>query len=125
RIYEDFSAALQPWSMTPQRFSAMTLIHCNPGIKAIDLAQVMGIARSGVAIIINALDALGYVRRLGEQKDRRTVALELSPQGRKALAEISRAVAQHDERMASALDEEQKALLISLLDRIGAVPDAR
>lgn len=123
RIYEDFTVALQPWNITPQRFSAMTLIDRNPGIKAIELAHVMGIARSGVAIILNTLEAAGYVRRLGEQKDKRTLALELSQAGRKALREISAAVARHDARMTSSLDDEQKALLITLLDRIGVRPE--
>ena len=122
RIYEDFTVALQPWNITPQRFSAMTLIHRNPGIKAIELAGIMGIARSGVAIILKTLEAAGYVKRVGEQKDRRTLALELSAAGRKALREISDAVARHDARVTSSLDDAQKALLISLLDRIGADP---
>lgn len=123
RIYEDFTVALQPWNITPQRFSAMTLIHRNPGIKAIELACIMGIARSGVAIILNTLEAAGYVRRVGEQKDRRTLALELSVAGCKALREISDAVASHDARVTSRLDDEQKTLLISLLDRVGTEPE--
>lgn len=123
RIYEDFTVALQPWNITPQRFSAMTLIHCNPGIRAIDLAGIMGIARSGVAMILNTLEEAGYVRRVGEQKDRRTLALELSAAGRKALRELSDAVARHDARVTCRLDDEEKALLISLLDRIGVDPD--
>lgn len=122
RIYEDFTAALQPWNISTQRFSAMTLIHCNPGIKAIDLANIMGIARSGVAILLNALEASGYIRRVGDQKDKRTLALEISAAGRKALHDISQAVAQHDARVTSRLDEHEKALLISLLDRVGAEP---
>jgi DNA-binding MarR family transcriptional regulator len=122
RIYEDFTVALQPWNITPQRFSAMTLIHCNPGIKAIELAGIMGIARSGVAIILNALEAAGYIRRVGQQKDRRTLALELSVAGRRALREISNAVARHDARVTSRLDDAQKTLLISLLDQVGVDP---
>lgn len=123
RIYEDFTVALEPWNITPQRFSAMTLIDRNPGIKAIELANVMGIARSGVAIILNTLEAAGYVRRLGEQKDKRTLALELSEAGRQALREISGAVAGHDARVTSSLDDAQKALLITLLDRVGVQPE--
>ena len=125
RIYEDFTVALQPWNITPQRFSAMMLIHRNPGIKAIDLANVMGIARSGVAILLNTLEAAGYIRRVGDQKDKRTLALELSAAGRKALGEISDAVARHDARVTTSLNEEQKSLLIFLLDRVGAAPQAR
>src|SRR3546814_5503574 len=39
-IYEDFLAALQPWDITPQRFSALTLIAANARLKLTELAQI-------------------------------------------------------------------------------------
>ncbi len=119
RIYEDFTAALQPWAITPQRFSALMLIERNPGIKPIELARTMGIARSGVAIILDTLQAAGYVRRMGEQADKRTLALRLSAAGRKALADISAAVQAHDQRIAARLSQSEKDCLVELLGRLG------
>ncbi|MCK9513402.1 MAG: MarR family transcriptional regulator [Pigmentiphaga sp.] len=119
RLYEDFAETLQPWNITPQRFSAFTLIHNNPGIKPTELARAMGIARSGVVIILDWLEAAGYVRRIGEQSDKRTLALEVSVAGARALAQISAAVAAHDSRMSTRLDASEKQQLMMLLDRLG------
>ncbi len=118
RLYEDFAESLQPWNITPQRFSALTLIHHNPRIKPTELARAMGIARSGVVIILDWLEGAGYVRRVGEQADKRTLALELSLEGQAALREITAAVQAHDARMSTRLNAAEKTQLISLLDRL-------
>lgn len=120
RLYEDFADATQPWNITTQRFSAMTLIHNNPGIKPTELARAMGIARSGVVIILDWLESAGYVYRLGEQADKRTLALSLSDDGKQMLAEVSAVVAEHDARIASKLSADEKRQLMSLLERLGA-----
>lgn len=119
RLYEDFAETLLPWNITPQRFSAFTLIHNNPAIKPTELARAMGIARSGVVIILDWLEAAGYVRRIGDQSDKRTLALEVSAAGRQALAEITAAVRAHDQRMSARLDDSEKQQLMMLLDRLG------
>lgn len=119
RLYEDFADSLQRWNITTQRFSAMTLIHNNPGIKPTELARAMGIARSGVVIILDWLEAAGYVHRLGEQADKRTLALELSTEGKRVLADVSAEVAEHDQRMSSRLSVAEKQQLMALLDRLG------
>jgi len=119
RLYEDFADTLQPWSITPQRFSALTLIHNNPCIKPTELARAMGIARSGVVIILDWLEAAGYVRRVGEQSDKRTLALEVSTAGERALAAITAAVVAHDSKMSARLDPSEKQQLMMLLDRLG------
>src|SRR5690606_17208831 len=63
RIYQDFLDAMDPWSITPPRFSAMTLIRHNTGMKLTELARAMGIARSGAVEVVDSLEKLGYVRR--------------------------------------------------------------
>lgn len=119
RLYEDFGEALQPWNITPQRFSALTLIYHNPGIKPTELARAMGIARSGVVIILDWLEAAGYVRRVGDQADKRTLALEVSTEGKTALRNITKAVEAHDARMSTRLSAEEKKQLVALLERLG------
>lgn len=59
RTYENFIAALEPWGITPPRFSAMVIVSLNPGLKLTQLAKIMGIARSGAVILVDALEELG------------------------------------------------------------------
>ena len=118
-IYEDFLAALEPWDITPQRFSALTLIVENEGMKLTEVARALGIARSGAVQIVDQLQALGYVERRDAETDKRAYALGATPAGQRALAEITEAVRAHDQRVSAKLTAAQRRQLIELLGRLG------
>ena len=119
RIYEDFLEALSSWSITPPRFSAMTIIANNPGMKLTELAAAMGIARSGAVTVVNALEKLGFISRKDSSVDKRAHALALSAQGEKALIEITQAIRLHDERISARLTAEDQVELRRLLGLLG------
>src|SRR5699024_10211869 len=85
RIYQDFLDALDCWSITPPRFSAMTIIANNAGMKLTELGAAMGIARSGAVEVVNSLEKLGFVSRTDSMVDKRAHALALSKEGKQAL----------------------------------------
>ena len=118
-IYEDFLAALEPWDITPQRFSALTLIASNAELKLTDLARILGIARSGAVQLVDQLQAMGYVTRRDAATDRRAYALTLTSAGRRAHISITRAVKAHDQRISAQLSDAEREQLIALLGRLG------
>lgn len=118
-IYEDFLAALAPWDITPQRFSALTLIAANPNLKLTDLARILGIARSGAVQLVNQLQDLGYVERQEAQHDKRAYALAMTAEGGVVLAQITEAVQAHDSRISQQLSAADKQRLIKLLGKLG------
>lgn len=118
-IYEDFLAALAPWEITPQRFSALTLIAKNTALKLTDLARILGIARSGAVQLVDHLQSMGYVTRQEVVGDKRAYALTLTPAGRRAHTGITRAVQAHDQRISAQLSEPERQALIALLGRLG------
>lgn len=120
RLYEDFVFSLAPWGITPPRFSAMVIVSRNPGLKPIQLAKVLGIARSGVVILVDALEELGYMQRHTVPEDRRAFSLSLTEKGQVALRAITEAVRAHDARMAASLSTQEQAHLLSLLGRLAA-----
>ncbi len=120
RLYEDFIASLAPWGITPPRFSAMVIVSRNPGLKLTQLAKIMGIARSGAVILVDALEELGYTQRQPMPDDRRAFSLSLTTKGQADLVEIIRAVQEHDARMAANLAEPEQTQLLSLLARLAA-----
>ncbi|MCH8181196.1 MAG: MarR family transcriptional regulator [Proteobacteria bacterium] len=122
RLYEDFIASLAPWGITPPRFSAMVIVSRNPGLKLTQLARIMGIARSGSVILVDALEDLGYIQRLPVPEDRRAFSLMLTDKGHTDLAAISAAVQAHDERMAQMLSPEERTQLRQLLTRLSEGP---
>lgn len=118
-VYEDFQQALLPWQITPPRFSALVLIARNPGMKQTELANLLGIARSGVVMLTDGLEALGLVQRVASPTDRRAYQLALTEQGQRALADIEAAVAEHDARVSSRLTDAEKQALMRLLAKLG------
>ncbi|MVW78064.1 MarR family transcriptional regulator [Bordetella sp. 02P26C-1] len=118
-IYEDFLAALEPWDITPQRFSALTLVAKNPDLKLTDLARILGIARSGAVQLVNQLEAMGYVTRSEVKEDKRAYALTMTAAGRRAHASITQAVRAHDDRISASLSTAEREQLFALLARLG------
>lgn len=119
RVYEDFVASLATWNITPPRFSALQIISCNPDLKLTDLAQILGIARSGAVLLVDALESMGLVERLPSPTDRRAFGLALTDAGRKTLKDATAAVCAHDARIAAGLSGEEQTLLKGLLEKLG------
>lgn len=116
-IYVDFDSSLAAEDITPQRFSSLVIIESNPGISQTRLAEVMGIARSGVVAIIDRFEKNGLVERQASG-DRRSYNLQLTKEGQAQLKKYKKAVLAHDNRIASALTEAEKEQLRSLLRKL-------
>ncbi|WP_235205708.1 MarR family winged helix-turn-helix transcriptional regulator, partial [Cupriavidus sp. SK-4] len=85
RIYEDFVLSLAQWQITPPRFSALIIISRNPHLKLTELAQILGIARSGAVLLVDALEEMNLVARRPAAGDRRAYSLVLTAAGRRTL----------------------------------------
>jgi DNA-binding MarR family transcriptional regulator len=123
--YEHFIESLAEWNITPPRFSALVIISRNPSLKLTELANVLGIARSGAVALINSLEDLGYVRRVPSPTDRRALGLEMTAKGDADLAAISKAVLAHDKRVAQCLTATEQEQLMSLLARVAGFQPAQ
>lgn len=119
RIYQDFLDVMEPWSITPPRFSALTLIRHNAAMKQTELARAMGIARSGALEVVNSLEKLGYVRRCDSPTDRRAFALELTAEGEKVLEIVTALIREHDARISARLSDAEHLQLRTLLNKLG------
>ncbi len=122
-IYEDFAATLGADGLTPQRFSSLVIIGSNPGISQTKLAEVMGIARSGVVSIIDAFEEAALVERQ-DSGDRRSYNLQLTREGQRQLKKYKNAVKEHDDRISQQLTEKERQQLRELLGKICGVPPA-
>jgi len=117
-IYEDFAATMEAEEITPQRFSSLVIVENNPGISQSRLAEVMGIARSGVVAIIDSFEKAGLMERRASG-DRRSYSLLLTQAGARLLKRYKRAVKEHDERISAGLTLPEKAQLRKLLSKLG------
>ncbi|CAN7216525.1 MarR family protein [compost metagenome] len=118
RIYEDFVLSLAQWQITPPRFSALIIISRNPHLKLTELAQILGIARSGAVLLVDALEEMNLVARRPAAGDRRAYSLVLTAAGRRTLEAATQAVVAHDAHVGSELTGAEQATLKSLLARL-------
>ena len=120
RVFDDFYRTLSVEGITPARFSALAVIDANPPISQSALAQTLEIARSGVVMLIDTLEALGLVSREPIEADKRAYALRLTKNGTTTLRRIRRQVAVHEARVCAHLKPTEKRALLELLSRVGA-----
>ncbi|MEJ2456276.1 MAG: MarR family transcriptional regulator [Candidatus Thiodiazotropha sp.] len=118
RIYDDFYATLADLDTTPTRFTLLLLIRENPGIRSVDLARALGVARSGMVRLIDELEQREMIAREVDQKDRRNQSLVLTSVGRRKLSLMEKTVEQHEARMTAGLSKSEREKLLELLWRV-------
>lgn len=116
-VFRDF--AKQVPDLSPGRVGMLILIEANPGVTQSRLALAVGLDRSTMVGVIDALQARGLIeRRRGE--DRRTNGLWLTRAGRALVGTLKRRIALHERRVASRLSAPERAQLLSLLEKLCA-----
>jgi DNA-binding MarR family transcriptional regulator len=118
RVYDDFYAALADLDTTPTRFTLMLLIRENPGIRSVDLARVLGVARSGMVRLIDELEQRELIAREVDKKDRRNQSLLLTGLGRRKLSRMEKAVERHEAHLTAGLSISERDKLLELLWRV-------
>jgi len=118
RAYESFYNALQDLNTTPARYTLLLLIRENPGIRSVDLARKLDVARSGMVRLIDDLEGRGLIAREVLKSDRRNQALTLTAEGRKHLKQLEKAVVRHEAALSEKLSDKEREQLIELLWRI-------
>ena len=83
-------------------FEPMSVIGRLPGCRVYDIAGELGITTGGTSKLVDRIEASGYCRRLANPADRRSSLLELTPEGRRVLAEAGVAVDDELERLLGA-----------------------
>src|SRR6185436_16435403 len=99
-VFRDYAGAVP--EVSPGRVGMLVLVEANPGVTQSALARALGLDRSTMVGLVDALEERGVLeRRRGE--DRRTNGLWLTRAGRALLARIKRRIAQHEKRVAAQL----------------------
>jgi len=114
-VFRDYAGAVP--EVSPGRVGMLVLVEANPGVTQSALARALGLDRSTMVGLVDALEERGVLeRRRGE--DRRTNGLWLTRAGRALLARIKRRIAQHEKRVAAQLTPLERAQLIALLGKL-------
>jgi DNA-binding MarR family transcriptional regulator len=115
-VVDHFLEHVGDGSITPIQFSALALVGANPGLSQTALSRAVGIERSSTVTIIDGLEKRGLLER--RRPDRRSHALHLTTTGKRLLAKLKPRVRAHDAAIATALSDDEKKLLVDMLDRL-------
>lgn len=120
-------ACFRALGITPSEFVLLCFLHRhapeNP--TAGTLARSMHSSRSAVSQLLRRLEKKGLIERSTSPKDRRAVCVFLTPQGEETFQKTSSGVHQQFEQALHALGEEKSETLISLLNELAGLWDAR
>ncbi len=114
-VFRDFASAVA--EISPGRAGMLLLVDANPGVTQGRLAQAVGLDRSTMVGVIDALES----RRLLERRrgdDRRTNGLWLTGIGRTFVARLRKRIEAHERRVAAHLTTAERAQLLSLLEKL-------
>jgi DNA-binding MarR family transcriptional regulator len=118
RVYDEFFTQLANLDTTPTRYTLMLLIGENPGIRAVDLARILGVARSRMVKLIDDLESRSLISRQTHHSDRRNQILVLTTQGELKLTQLKQVAERHEAQLTEGLSEDEWERLLGLLWRI-------
>ena len=117
-VFRDFAESVGDSQITPSLFGALMIIDANPGLKQAELARAVRLDRSTVVSAIDKLEKKNLVIRKRVEGDRRTNSLVLTAEGKSLLAQLIPQIETHENRLASQLTDQERAVLINLLGKI-------
>ena len=105
---------------------ALSYVRDHDGAPQHELADALCMDANNVVLLLNELEDLSYVTRRRDPNDRRRHLVDLTPDGRHALARAEHAQEQIEDDVLGALDPQERATLWRLLTRAlyGVEPSA-
>jgi len=114
-IFQDFIRRLARLDLSPAQFSVIVVIGANPGLSQAELAETLGIERARLVRLLHRLERRGLTQRRASRSDGRRHALELTREGKTALAAAERLAAQHEDALREKLGVRRYRTLLKAL----------
>lgn len=116
---------LAPTGVTAPELSVLLLLDAREPGSQQQAAQRLGVDRTTMVALIDALEGKGLVARRPDPMDRRRNVIVLTATGRETLGRARRASDRAEQRLLAPLDAAEREQLRSLLRRIGVPPGDR
>jgi DNA-binding MarR family transcriptional regulator len=118
--FQAFSRRSQEIGESPGRFATLTLIGRNPGISQTELSLAAGRDKSSLTPVVEDLVRRGMVERKRMDADRRTYRLNLTPDGKKTLTQLTRCARRHERNLDAIIGLRDRKRFIQILKKIAA-----
>jgi DNA-binding MarR family transcriptional regulator len=110
-----FMEETQDFGVTPVQFAALNALVATPGIDQRTLAASIGFDTSTIGGVVDRLEARGWVKRQVSPEDRRARLLQVTPEGKQLLQELSASVLSTQERILAPLPEAERQEFLRML----------
>jgi DNA-binding MarR family transcriptional regulator len=111
-------SALDPFGLTTTQYRVLTLLDAAEGRRLIDLSEWLFCARSTITRIVDYLEAMGWVGRVGDPDDRRAQRVALTDSGVELRQRVAAAHTAALETSLGTLGVEDGEALDSLLQKV-------
>lgn len=118
KIHGVFLRTLANEEITPARFTALAIIGANPGVRQVDIARALEIARPAALKLVNQLVELELVDTHPIPSDKRIGALALSAKGQVKLAQYEQSIRELETRICSRLSEAEREAMTRMLRKL-------
>jgi DNA-binding MarR family transcriptional regulator len=115
---KQFADRLSVLKLTPPHAGILRRLMQSPGISQRELATALGMHTSRLVAVLDEMESLGLLIREAKAEDRRTYSLQVTAKGKETMEQIAAISQQHNEALCAALNEEERAVLVGLLQRI-------
>ncbi len=113
-----FQARIEALGLSPREFALMTALEGEGDPSQRELAGSLGLPASRVVGLVDRLERAGFVRRAGDETDRRAHRIRLTPEGARHLARAHEEATALDRRLTAGLDAGEAAELTRLLRHV-------
>lgn len=117
-VYRHFTETFADLDLTQKQVSVLWLVDDHPNIAQTGLAKRMRMDRATTMAIINRLQKRGFLVRGQSKTDGRKQTLNLTDDGRQALASAQVAIQEHEKWLKSRFKKKEVEMLIEMLGRI-------
>jgi MarR family transcriptional regulator, lower aerobic nicotinate degradation pathway regulator len=122
-VTRQYRCAMSPIGLKPRETQALLRLESNGAMSQQALGAALDIDASNLVALLNDLEADSLISRRRDPEDRRRHVVEISKRGTKLVCEVERAAAEVEDQFFAALDEDDRAVLQSLLVRVARSAD--
>lgn len=115
-----FAERIAELDLTAPQAGVLRAVAADPGRTQQAIAVQLGMAPSGLLVLLDELERRGLLVRRRNPHDRRQHAVDLTDPGRDLLARVALVARAHDDALLAALDPAERKRLFGLLGRIAA-----
>jgi DNA-binding MarR family transcriptional regulator len=106
------------WGLTLREFGLLSLVDAMPGSSQREIGRRLGVDRTTTVGMVDRLEDRGLLERRRRRDDRRSYGLHLTADGRRALPDVERTVAELHDQFLGPLSDDDRELLNALLRRL-------